>query len=50
MQNEGLRGMYKGIVPSLILTSTNCIQFMIYEELKRKFNPKVELMLVLEWF
>mmetsp|Transcript_13267 Transcript_13267/g.21777 ORF Transcript_13267/g.21777 Transcript_13267/m.21777 type:complete len:340 (+) Transcript_13267:80-1099(+) len=32
---EGLRGMYKGVSPSIILVSHGALQFMAYEHIKR---------------
>lgn len=33
---EGIKGFYKGIIPSLILVSNGAIQFMTYEYLRVK--------------
>jgi solute carrier family 25 (peroxisomal adenine nucleotide transporter), member 17 len=33
--NEGVAGLYKGIIPALILTSNMAITFVVYEQLKK---------------
>lgn len=35
-REEGLNGLYKGVGPSLLLVSHGALQFMTYEELKRR--------------
>ncbi|XP_028774660.1 folate transporter 1, chloroplastic-like isoform X2 [Neltuma alba] len=35
MKEEGLRALYRGIVPSLFLVSHGAMQFMVYEELRK---------------
>ncbi|XP_023214547.1 peroxisomal membrane protein PMP34-like, partial [Centruroides sculpturatus] len=39
---EGWKGIYGGLVPSLILVSNPALQFMIYESLKRRMSKGSE--------
>ncbi|XP_077300545.1 peroxisomal Membrane Protein 34 [Arctopsyche grandis] len=38
-QTEGVRGLWAGTMPSLLLVANPAIQFMTYEALKRRFSP-----------
>lgn len=33
-KNDGIKGFYKGLVPSLILVSNPAVQYMVYEQVK----------------
>lgn len=37
-QQEGLRGYYKGLVPGIFGVSHGAVQFMVYEEMKNRYN------------
>lgn len=40
MRSEGVKGLWAGTVPSLILVSNPAIQFMVYEALKRHLEGR----------
>ncbi|GBG26970.1 Mitochondrial folate transporter/carrier [Hondaea fermentalgiana] len=40
LREEGLAGLYRGIVPALILVSNGGFQFMVYEELKHSLGDR----------
>lgn len=46
VEEEGVGGLFKGIVPSLILVSNPAIQFVVYEQLTRYFLAQKKAALV----
>jgi len=40
---EGVRGMYKGVIPGLFGVCHGSLQFMVYEEMKKHVNKKKNL-------
>ena len=37
LKSEGLRGMYKGIFPAVLNVTHGSLQFILYEDMKRRF-------------
>lgn len=37
-KQEGLRGLYRGFVPGMFGVSHGALQFMVYEEMKNRYN------------
>ncbi|XP_053209698.1 mitochondrial folate transporter/carrier-like isoform X2 [Panonychus citri] len=42
-KHEGIRGMYKGVIPGLFGVTHGSLQFMVYEELKKNINKRRNL-------
>jgi len=42
LETEGLRGFYRGLLPSLLGVSHGAIQFMAYEDLKHRRKSQID--------
>lgn len=49
-RTEGVRGLYRGLIPSLFLVSHGSIQFLIYENLKYNFQKDNQTLVFDQYF